>query len=160
MLDQVQQEIGVAAGERRSRVERRRPSLVSYWIGGFRPRRRDGRRRDDRIYPVIDWHQPRVLVPALLIFFLCVADAFLTVTLIHHGAIEANPVMASLLAFDIRGFMGAKLLLTAIGTLVLVACSRMRLFRLLPGEALLYLVAAGYVALIVYELHLLGNVTH
>lgn len=150
----------VAAGERRTHSERRHPSLSSYWIGGMRPRRRDGRRHGDRIYPVIDWHRPRVLVPALLIFFLCVADAFLTLTLMNHGAIEANPVMAALLDHDIRGFTGAKLLLTAVGTLVLVACSRMRLFRLLPGEVLLYLVAAGYIVLIGYELHLLGNVTH
>lgn len=160
LFDPMQQEVLVTGGERRSNAERRRPSLFSYWIGGLRPRRRDWRRRDDRIYPVIDWHQPRMLVPALLIVFLCVADAFLTVTLIHHGAIEANPFMAALLEQGIRGFAGTKLLLTAIGTLVLVACSRMRLFRLLPGEVLLYLVAAGYVALIVYELHLLGNVTH
>lgn len=164
-MDQLRREIevvtvGVLAGERRSSAERRRPSLSSYWIGGMRPRRRDGRRRDDRIYPVIDWHQPRVLVPALVIFFLCVADAFLTVTLIHHGAIEANPFMAVLLEQDVHSFAWTKILLTAIGTLVLVACSRMRLFRLLPGEVLLYVVAGGYIALIVYELHLLGDVTH
>jgi hypothetical protein len=149
-----------AQGDRRRNSDRRHPTLVSYWIGGVRPRRRDGRRSDDRIYPVIDWHHPRILVPALLIFFLCVADAFLTVTLIHHGAIEANPVMATLLDLDIRGFTGAKLLLTAAGTFVLVACSRMRLFRRLPGEALLNVVALAYVVLIGYELHLLGNVSY
>ncbi len=160
MFESLPQEVRVTIDERRCNVERRRPSLASYWVGGVRPRRRQGRRGADRIYPVIDWHQPRVLVPALLIVFLCVADAFLTVTLLHHGAIEANPFMASLLALDVRGFIGAKLLLTATGTLVLVACARMRLFRLLPGEVLLHLVAGGYVALVVYELHLLVDVTH
>ncbi len=146
--------------ERRVAADRRRPSLASFWQGALRPRRYAGRRREDRIYPIIDWHQPRLLVPALLIFFLSVADAFLTVTLIHHGAIEANPVMAALLDLDIRSFAGVKLLVTAMGTIVLVACARMRMFRRLPGEVFLYVVAAGYIALIAYELRMLGNVTY
>jgi len=48
--------------------------------------------------------------------------------------------------------------MTGIGCLVLVACSRMRLFRSVPGELMLYGVAAVYIALIVYELHLLDRV--
>jgi hypothetical protein len=147
-------------GNRRVACERRRPTLASYWLGALRPRRHAGRRREDRFYPVIDWHQPRLLVPALLIFFLCVADAFLTITLMHHGAIEANPVMAALLHLDIRSFAGVKLLVTALGTCVLVACARMHMFRRLPGEVFLYVMAAGYVALIVYELRMLGDVTY
>ena len=141
--------------ERRGVRDRRRVTLVSYWLGALRPRRYAGRRSEDRIYPVIDWHQPRLLIPALIIFFLCVADAFLTLTLMHHGAIEANPVMAALLGLDVRGFAGVKLLLTAFGTLVLVACARMRLFRRLPGEVFLYVIAGGYMALIVYELQMI-----
>jgi hypothetical protein len=50
-----------------------------------------------------------------------------------------------------------KLILTSIGAAVLVACARMRLFRFLPGEALLYFVVGCYSALVVYELHLLEN---
>jgi len=146
--------------DRRLAPERRRPTLASYWLGSLRPRRRGGRRSEDRIYPVIDWHEPRLLIPALLIFFLSVADAFLTLTLIHHGAIEANPVMAALLGLDVRGFAGFKLLVTAFGTLVLVACARMRMFRKLPGEVFLYVIAAGYVVLMVHELQMLGDVTH
>lgn len=146
--------------ERRVPADRRRPSLASFWQGALRPRRHAGRRREDRIYPIIDWHQPRLLIPALLIFFLSVADAFLTVTLMHHGAIEANPVMAALLDLDVRSFAGVKLLVTAIGTLVLVACARMRMFRRLPGEVFLYVVAAGYIALIAYELRMLGDITY
>jgi hypothetical protein len=41
---------------------------------------------------------------------------------------------------------------------VLVACARMRLFRFLPGEALLYVVVGCYSGLIAYELHLLENI--
>jgi hypothetical protein len=55
-------------------------------------------------------------------------------------------------------FAAAKLALTSVGCIVLVACSRMRLFRTVPGEAMLYGVVAIYVALIVYELRLLDRV--
>ena len=150
---------GSREAERRAQGERRRPTLASYWLGSLRPRRRAGRRAEDRFYPVIDWHEPRLLIPALIIFFLSVADAFLTLTLIHHGAVEANPVMAALLGLDVRGFAGFKLLVTALGTLVLVACARMRMFRRLPGEVFLYLIAAGYVVLIAHELRMLGDVS-
>jgi hypothetical protein len=50
-----------------------------------------------------------------------------------------------------------KLGLTSFGAAVLVACARMKLFRLFPGEVLLYLVVGCYVALVSYELHLLEN---
>jgi hypothetical protein len=33
----------------------------------------------------------------------------------------------------------------------------MRLFRIVPGEALLYFVVGCYSALVIYELHLLEN---
>jgi len=75
-----------------------------------------------------------------------------------HGAVEANPVMAMILPKGLGWFAGLKLAMTGIGCLVLVACSRMRLFRSVPGELMLYGVAAVYIALIVYELHLLDRV--
>jgi hypothetical protein len=39
---------------------------------------------------------------------------------------------------------------------VIVACSRMRLMRRIPGEAIMYAVLAAYAALIGYELNLLS----
>jgi len=38
---------------------------------------------------------------------------------------------------------------------VLVACSRMKLFRRIPGETFMYVVLGVYCALVVYELRLL-----
>lgn len=144
--------------ERRRGAERRRPTLSAYVHGSLNPRRRAGRRSSDRYYPVIDWHPPRVFTVALLILILCVSDAVLTLVLMSHGAIEANPIMAFILPKGLGWFAAAKLGLTSIGCLVLVACSHMRLFRTLPGETMLYGIAALYVALIVYELRLLDRV--
>jgi len=141
--------------ERRSGLERRHTTVAAYWRGSLQPRRRAGRRAADR-YSIIDWHSPRVLALALTALALCVADGVLTIVLLAHGASEVNPVMALFVPHDLPAFAAVKLSLTAIGLCVLVACSRMRLFRAVPGEAFLYLVVGGYIALVVYELEMLS----
>lgn len=142
--------------ERRNGVDRRQTNLQAWWHGALRPRRRSGGRRVSDAYPLVDWHSPRVFTAVLAILGLCVLDGVLTVTLMAHGATEENPVMALFLPHSLGWFAAVKLSLTTFGLLVLVACSRMRLFRALPGELLLYLVMAGYVALVTYELQLLS----
>src|SRR5262245_46449023 len=142
----------VHTSDRRSGTERRQMTLAAFWRGALRPRRLAGRRRRDRLYPVIDRHSPRVLALVITILGLCVLDGVLTVTLMSHGAREANPVMALFLPDNVPWFAAAKLALTTAGMVVLVACSRMRLFRRIPGEVVLYVVLALYAALVVYEL--------
>jgi hypothetical protein len=144
--------------ERRRGVERRQIKLSAYVYGSLHPRRRAGRRITDHRYPVIDWHPARIFGAATLILLLCAADAVMTIVLMTHGAVEANPVMAVILPRGLGWFAAAKLALTSVGCIVLVACSRMRLFRTVPGEAMLYGVVAIYIALIVYELRLLDRV--
>jgi hypothetical protein len=144
--------------ERRRGIDRRRVRLSAYLYGSLHPRRRGGRRAADRQYPIVDWHPARIFGAATLILLLCAADAVLTVVLMTHGAIEANPVMAMILPKGLGWFAAAKLAMTSLGCLVLVACSRMRLFRSVPGELMLYGVAAVYIALIVYELRLLDRI--
>lgn len=146
--------------ERRSYVDRRRPSLASLWHGARRPRRRLARRATDRLYPVIDWHSPRVLALVLAILGLCVLDGVMTVVLMSHGAVEVNPVMALFLPHRLGWFAATKLALTGVGMFVLVACSRMRLFRAIPGEWLLYPLLLCYVLLIGYELQMLELAHH
>ena len=141
--------------ERRNGDERRRRTLFAYLYGGHRPRRLNGRRHSDLIYPFIDWHSPRVLALALGILGLCVADGVLTVILIAHGATEENPLMALMVPDNLGLFAAVKLTLTAVSLAVIVACSRMRLMRAIPGEAIMYLILAGYAFLIGYELQLL-----
>jgi len=141
------------AEERRSGIDRRSLSLAAYAHGALHPRRRSGRRRSD-LYPVIDWHSPRVLAVVSAVLGLCVLDGVLTVLLMQHGAAELNPFMALFVPHNLLGFAAAKLTLTGLGMCVLVACSRMRLFRAVPGEALLYIVLACYIVLVCYELQM------
>ena len=141
--------------ERRSGAERRRLNVAAYWRGALNPRRRFGRREGDRVYPIVDWHSPRVLALVLLILGLSGFDGVLTVMLLSHGANEVNPLMALFVPHNLGWFAVVKLGLTSLGAVVLVACARMTLFRLFRGEVLLYFVVACYVALVTYELHLL-----
>ena len=143
--------------ERRNGVERRHYSVAAYWRGALNPRRRAGRRTSDHIYPIVDWHSPRVLALVMLILGLSALDGVLTLMLITQGANEVNPVMALFVPHNLGWFAAIKLGLTSLGAAVLVACARMKLFRLFPGELLLYLVVACYIVLVGYELFLLEN---
>jgi len=140
--------------DRRGGRERRERSLGAYWHGALRPRRRHGRRATDAIYPIIDWHSPRVFAWVITILLLCVSDGVLTVLLLANGAVEVNPLMATLVPHSLGWFAAVKLSLTAAGVAVLVVCSRMRLFRAISGELLLAATAVGYGVLVAYELGL------
>ena len=92
------------------------------------------------------------------ILVLCVSDGVLTIFLISHGAVEVNPFMALFVPHSLGWFAAVKLALTSIGAIVLVACSRMKLFRTIPGEALLAAIFLAYFVLVIYELHLVGQI--
>lgn len=94
----------------------------------------------------------------MAILLLCVADGVLTVFLISHGAVEVNPFMALFVPHRLGWFAAVKLTLTSLGMIVLVVCSRMRLFRTIPGEALLAAIFAGYLMLVLYELRLVDMI--
>lgn len=144
--------------ERRSGIERRSYSLRSWWHGSFNPRRRQGRRGIDATYAIIDWHSPRVFALAFAILMLCTADGVLTLVLLNDGAEEVNPFMAKFVPDSLGWFAAVKLTCTALGVAVLAACSRMRLFRAVPGETFLWLILAGYAVLVGYELRLVGQI--
>jgi Domain of unknown function (DUF5658) len=133
-------------------------SFAAYWHGARNPRRRGGRRAGDSHYPIVDWHSPALLIPAFGILALCVLDGMLTVLLMKHGATELNPVMALFLPDQLLLFAFVKLTLTGLGICVLVAFSRMRVFRMIPGEVFVYAVLGAYIWLIAYELRLLNLV--
>jgi hypothetical protein len=145
--------------DRRSGNERRHSTFAAYWHGALNPRRRAGRRASDTHYAIVDWHSPRLLVPAFAILALSACDAMLTVVLMRHGASELNPLMALFLPDKLLSFILVKLALTSMSLCVLVACSRMRLFRRIRGELVVYAVLGVYVWLIAYELRLLERVS-
>jgi hypothetical protein len=142
-----------ALAERRAAgPDRRRVTLRSFLRGGFTPRRRGGRRAGETV--LVDWHEPHLLFLALVILLLSVADAFLTLILLSHGATEANPVMAFVLERHPELFAAVKMLFTGMGVLVMVAVARARVFSVRVATVLHWLLVA-YAALIFYEWSLL-----
>jgi len=136
--------------ERRGGYDRRELSAWTFFQGGLTPRRRGGRRHGEG-HTLVDWHEPHLLLLSIMILLLSVTDAFLTITLITHGATEANPLLAYVLTFFPELFAGVKLLLTGTGILVLVALARARVFRVIRVSALMHSCFALYLALICYE---------
>lgn len=144
--------------DRRTNAERRQTVWRAVLVGGLRPRRRAGRRATDHVEPVVDWHGPGLLFSAVLALLLCSLDAFMTLTLLNHGAHEANPVMAAALV-DGRLFAISKMALTGLGLVALVAVARFRLFRVLRAGYVVHAVLVGYAVLIAYEVWLLSYLT-
>jgi hypothetical protein len=143
--------------ERRIPKDRRRSVLRALWRGNFHRRRIAPRRATERHIVVTDWFHPQWLAVSMLILMLCGADAILTLTLISHGAQEANPLMAPLVAGDGRSFTFWKFGLTAAGVVVLTLLARLQFMGRAVG-VILYMVLGLYVILVGYELFLLRNI--
>ena len=151
-----QADIAEQDSERRERRDRRQKTLGSLIHGSFAPRRRGPRRGNDLSLTAVDWHHPQWLAVAILTLLLCSADALLTLTLLSHGAIEANPFMEPLVGGSPLAFTLVKMGLTSGGIVTLILLARVRILRWIPVSLLLYTVLFGYAVLVGYEFWLLG----
>ena len=143
--------------ERRASHDRRRSVLHALWHGNFARRRHAPRRHTERHFAVTDWFHAQWLVVGISILLLCAADALLTLTLISHGAMEINPLMAPLVKGSGHSFGYWKFGLTAMGVLVLTLLARVRYWGKTVGT-ILYVVLGGYAVLVAYEVFLLRNI--
>jgi hypothetical protein len=133
--------------------DRRKPTLRSFLQGGLIPRRRAGQRASDRYLP-LDWHDPYLLVLALIMLALSVTDAFLTVRLLANGAYESNPLLGWVLNEHPQLFATVKMSLTGFGIVVLIALTRSRLLGVVSGRMLFQILTLAYMTLVGYELRL------
>jgi len=92
----------------------------------------------------------------MLTLLLCTADALLTLTLLAHGAYEANPVMQPLVGQSPLAFALVKMGLTSGGVILLILLARVKILGGIPVSLLLYTVLLGYAGLVGYEFWLLG----
>jgi uncharacterized protein DUF5658 len=143
---------------RTNRDDRRAMTLKTFLRGGLVPRRRGGRRATDGELPV-DFHEPYLLILAVVMLGLSVADALLTVKLMTDGAEETNPLLAFVLNEHPRLFAVVKMALTGAGVVLLVAVSRMRVFRVVRAGVFLPLLALAYLGLVAYEAWLVGRMS-
>jgi hypothetical protein len=145
-----------STGERREWSDRRRRVWWSVVYGSFNPRRRTPPRRlDDSRYHALDWHSAHLLVVAIGILLLSVADAFMTVALLSGGAVEVNPVMAAVIFKSSALFAGLKMAMTGIGVTLMVFLARHRFLKVFRVEIVLYVILVGYIGLLSYEYWLL-----
>ena len=150
--------IVLAGAERRRALDRRqRPTLWdrrSWGIGGRRCE--PGRRTGDHARPYLDRHDSGLFILALGTFVMSASDAYLTMLLLQRGAVEVNPVMALLMDSGMRTFVLAKLTLTGLAVVFLVAHARFSVFSGLQVRVVLRGAFVLYAGLITYELLLLG----
>ncbi len=147
-----------ASEERRRTADRRRHSLRTLTYCGLsgRGRRRQRRRADQDYY--LDWYEPRLVYVAMGIMLLSSLDALLTLTLLEHGAYEANLLMARLLSVSVQTFVTGKLIITGAGVLFLLMHAHFRILGVVTGWQALHGLLPVYVTLIVYELVLLARI--
>jgi len=147
--------VAESESDRRLPSERRKRVFHALVHGSLTPRRRGSRRDGEQALTAVDWHQPQWLAVAILTLLLCVADALLTLTLLQHGAYEANPLMEPLVNGSPLAFAIIKFVLTAGGTVVLVLLAGARVFGRIRVSYLLYAVLLAYAVLVGYEFWLL-----
>jgi hypothetical protein len=143
--------------ERRSGVDRRRAPTTSLRYFMYGGRRISGRRAEDRRrVQYFDRYSRAHLNLIVLILFLSVTDAFLTLFLIDHGAIEVNPIMAFYLEVGPYAFLFVKYGLTSLGLILLLLFSNfvLRPVRVRAG-VLFYPLLAAFVGVVSWQIYLI-----
>ena len=143
--------------ERRIPGERRRRFAFSLAYGSVRPRRRQPRRDKDHFGFFADWHESHLLYSVMGILLLCGVDAVLTLNLLKQGAVEFNPLMATLIQVNTQLFAAIKMAVTGLALISLVVLANYRVFRRIRVYNLVYGAFFAYLALILYELMLLSS---
>lgn len=142
--------------ERRGTPERRAYSVGTLIACAVSPRRMHGRRSADRRHSMLDRFDSGMLLLAVLLMLLSIADSVFTLTLIARGGSEVNPFMNALLQHSVWAFTSVKMMLTAIPAIVLVAAGNLLLFNRWRARSVLAALVGLYMGLIAYELVLLS----
>ncbi len=130
------------------------PSLRRFLFGGRRAQvRRDEDRKQIRF---LDRYPATIFGPALLILFLSVLDAFLTLFLVNHGAVEINPVMNFCLSHGPVFFMVTKYLFTALAVILLVVFNHTFLHNAkINTRIIVPFVISVFAAVVLWEIYLI-----
>jgi hypothetical protein len=101
-------------------------------------------------------HGPKVFAAAMLIIFLTIADAFLTLDLVSRGAEEVNPIMAYYLDQSPLWFFTVKYFLTCASIVIILSITRTHIFgEKLRVKALLVFFIIALASVVKWQLILL-----
>lgn len=146
--------------KREESVDRRTPTLKTFYYSLFM-RRRHGHRRDadNRTSHYVDFHDAKYLYIALAILALSCTDIIFTLILLKNGAHEANPVMQFFMDINTQTFIAVKIFMTVVGVVLLIAHRNFWLFKqTIRTETVLFSSLIAYMLLINYELVLLSYI--
>lgn len=141
-----------SGGDRR---KERRQILNKHLFAG---NRESFRRREDRedAY-LVDRYNRKLLTPILMIIFLSICDAVLTLILLDNGAVEINPVMAYSLTHGPMAFFWIKYLLTTFSIVIILIYSNTYLFKTrLRTKALFGMIIIPFFLVICWEFFLIS----
>ncbi len=145
-------EFSTVIPEQRAREDRRDFSWRTVTYGFTFSRRHEHRRSADDEVIFLDWHHPWLFFLATGTMLLSCTDAFLTLLLIEHGMVEANPVMNAVMTQGTTIFTGTKLAMTAFGIFVLVYLAKSRFLNRFRTGLFLTVFFTLYACLVCYEL--------
>lgn len=147
--------------KRRSGHDRRRNHIPFYQLLSFKGNRRTLRRLEDcKQIPHLDHYHPSLLIYTLIVLGLSLLDAALTLSLLHKGAVELNPVMQYYLHHGPEAFILVKYGLTALALIIMVLLHAVISLRYRILSSILFpscIVVFG--AVIVWELYLLTRLS-
>jgi hypothetical protein len=150
-------ELSDVIAEKRSTVERRVFSWRTVLFGFMRSRRHSYRRSADSDVIFMDWHHPWLFFLSVGIMLMSCTDAFLTLRLMEHGMIEANPIMAAMMGVSTTTFAVSKIIMTGTSILILVFLAKAQFMNRLRTGLLLTVFFSIYACLVCYEIvHLLA----
>jgi hypothetical protein len=149
--------VSSSAADRREAGERRALTWRTVFFGFMRSRRHSPRRGDEADVIFLDWHHPWLFFLSVGIMLLSTADAFLTLTLLHNGMVEANPFMARMLGLGGAAFAVSKVAMTGTGVLILVFLAKFSFMNRFRTGLFLTFFFSVYCCLVCYEIvHLLA----
>jgi hypothetical protein len=144
--------------ERRTSEDRRKRPTNPFGLLAYRGRRKTVRREEDRRrLPYTDQYSRRLLLSALLLILLCVADALYTIQHVSEGGFELNPLMDNLLQRGPFLFFAVKFILTALGVFLLVIYRHHPLGLLMFGGAVLVYGALFFYQIFLFYLRSMGG---
>lgn len=131
---------------RERRQSDRRTRRTTPWTNlRWRGRRHGARRAGEGHNTYVDHTHRRVILMVCLITVCSILDALFTLLYIERGGVEANPLMARAIGLGTGTFVGLKMGLTGIGTVLLALHQNFRLgLRGLYAIALIYLILLAY----------------
>jgi hypothetical protein len=141
---------------RRRNDRRTSPTSPVSWSSLSGSRRRIRRKEDRANHFYVDRYDPATVLAFLCTLLLSVADAFLTLKLVHAGATELNPVMDFYLRAGPLPFLMAKYLLTASCLILLLVHKNCRVLAgRITTSNILFTMPFLYGLLIAYEMNLI-----